>query len=63
MHSIHYTGKLHIYRYMYVYAQSPKEAWDKLVCLYVVNTNGRKIQLKTELNVIEKEKFLLMIMP
>ena len=32
---------VHIYR-----SQSPKEAWDKLPCLYVVNTKARKTQSK-----------------
>jgi hypothetical protein len=37
-------------------AQSPKEAWDNLVSLFVVNTKARKLQLKTELNTLEKGK-------
>ena len=34
----------------------PKEAWDNLVKLFVVNTKARKLQLKTELNTLEKGK-------
>ena len=34
----------------------PKEAWDSLVKLFVVNTKARKLQLKTELNTLEKGK-------
>ena len=35
---------------------SPKEAWDSLVKLFAVNTKARKLQLKTELNTLEKGK-------
>ena len=35
-------------------ANSPKEAWDNLVTLDVVNTKARKLQLKTELNTVQK---------
>ena len=31
----------------------PKEAWDNLVKLFVINTKARKLQLKTELNTLE----------
>ena len=34
----------------------PKEAWDNLVKLFEVNTKARKLQLKTELNILEKGK-------
>ena len=37
-------------------AMLPKEAWDSLVKLFTVNTKGRKIQLKTQLNTLEKGK-------
>ena len=33
-----------------------KEAWDSLVKLFEVNTKPRKLQLKTELNTLEKGK-------
>ena len=37
----------------------PKEAWDNLVKLFVINTKERKIQLKTKLNTLEKGKILV----
>jgi hypothetical protein len=37
-------------------AMLPKEAWDSLVKLFAVNTKARKLQLKTELNTLEKGK-------
>ncbi|MCO5594500.1 hypothetical protein L7F22_048531 [Adiantum nelumboides] len=35
-------------------ADSPKDAWDKLIAFNATNTRGRKIQLKNELNRIKK---------
>ena len=37
-------------------AMLPKEAWDSLVKLFAVNTKDRKLQLKIELNTLEKGK-------
>ena len=35
-------------------AMSPKEAWDILVQMFATNTRARKIQLKNELNTVER---------
>ena len=37
-------------------AMLPKEAWDSLVKQFPVNTKARKLQLKIELNTVEKDK-------
>ena len=36
-------------------AMSPKEAWDILVQMFATNTRARKIQLKNELNIVERK--------
>ena len=36
-------------------AMSPKEAWDILVQMFAKNTRARKIQLKNELNTVERK--------
>ncbi|WP_369009025.1 hypothetical protein, partial [Escherichia coli] len=36
-------------------ANSPKEAWDRLVSYDTTNTKARKLQLKNELNTMKKE--------
>ncbi|MCO5567565.1 hypothetical protein L7F22_021259 [Adiantum nelumboides] len=35
-------------------ADSPKDAWDNLIAFNATNTRARKIQLKNELNTIDK---------
>ena len=34
---------------------SPKEAWDNLMKLFASNTRAKKIQLKMELNTVERK--------
>ena len=36
-------------------AMSPKEAWDILVQMFATNTRAKKIQLKNELNTVERK--------
>ena len=36
-------------------AMSPKEAWDILVQMFATNTRAKKIQLKNELNIVERK--------
>ena len=36
-------------------ANTPKEAWDRLVSFETTNTKARKIQLKNELNTVKKD--------
>ena len=36
-------------------AITPKEAWDNLMKLFASNTRARKIQLKTQLNTVERK--------
>ena len=36
-------------------AMPPNEAWDILVQIFATNTRARKIQLKNELNIVERK--------
>jgi len=36
--------------------KSPKQAWDTLVKMYSTNTQARKMQLKQELHILQKNK-------
>ena len=43
--------------------KSPREAWDNLINIFVVNMKVRRLQLKNELHKIEKgERWRLVIM-